>query len=224
VCAPEKQAYELFLSAAEQGDQEALLNLGNMWLNGHFVQKDAKLAFDFFELAAKTGYARAQINVGAMYYSGEGVEQNYEKAFEWFLKAADQGYAPAQHNLGYLYEKGEGVLKDTIKASEWYSKAQEHGYVEPEGNSEQEAEQENPSSSSCGSPQLMADLSCPTIGDMSDIDRLKYILKNNDSLIRTIMLSRSNLTVPPTRDRRRLRADEYADNSKLKAGIIFCSN
>ena len=119
--------------AANQGNKDAMVSLGNIYYNGvenYGIRKDFYKAFHYYSDAAYAGDADAQFRLAFMYINGEGVEQDYKKAFEWLEKAAMQGYAPAQSEIGGAYERGGGgVEQDYNKAVEWYKKAAMQGYA-----------------------------------------------------------------------------------------------
>ena len=102
-------AVKEFKKAAEQGNANALFNLGLMYSKGRGVPKDDSQAFVWYTKAAEQGFAHAQYNLGIMYDDGRGVPQDDAQAFVWYTKAAEQGFASAQSNLGVIYGIGKGV-------------------------------------------------------------------------------------------------------------------
>jgi len=86
-----KEAANWFQKAAEEKDDKAQYNLGQMYYHGDAVTKNLEEAFRQFQKAADQGLAHAQFNLGVMYYYGEGVEQDRKEAEKWFEKAAAQG-------------------------------------------------------------------------------------------------------------------------------------
>ena len=115
------QAVKSFRNAAEQGNADALLNLGFMYNRGKGVPQDYAKALVWYRKAAEQGYALAQFNLGLMYHKGEGVKQDNAEAVMWYREAAEQGFADAQINLGLMYSKGGGVPQDFILAHMWSS-------------------------------------------------------------------------------------------------------
>ena len=124
------KAFEWYSKAAEQGNKDAQLTLGECYKYGIGTNKDDKKSFEFYMKAAEQGLAEAQGRVSQCYRNGIGVEPNIYKAFEWDSKAAEQGVDLSQFNMGIYYAMGEGVGKDMTKAVEWYSKAAEQGLAE----------------------------------------------------------------------------------------------
>ena len=67
--------------AAEQGNVDAQLALGDMYHNGEGgVPQDDKEAVNWYRKAAEQGDAEAQYNIGMMYQKGEAVSQDYKEA------------------------------------------------------------------------------------------------------------------------------------------------
>jgi len=67
----EKKEYAValteFTAVAEQGDEEAQLIVGKMYMIGQGVEKDSEQAIKWFKAAAGQGNADAQFFLGAMY-------------------------------------------------------------------------------------------------------------------------------------------------------------
>ena len=109
--------------AADRGNTDAMVDVGNMYRLGYGVEKNQAEAVKWFRKAAEQGNAGAQYNLGYSYVSGSGIEKNQTEALKWYRKAADQGIAKAQTILGlYYHQKGE-----TAQAKEWYEKAAAQG-------------------------------------------------------------------------------------------------
>ena len=121
------KAANYFHRAAEKGNVNAQVNLGNCYYFGEGVVQDKAQAVKWFQKAAEQGDADAQANLGNCYYSGEGVAQDKEQAVKWLYKAAEQGNADAQVHLGTCYALGEGVTQNLNEAVSWFQKAAEQG-------------------------------------------------------------------------------------------------
>lgn len=118
-----------YLKAAEQGDAEAQKSLGNCYLSGNGVAKDAEEAVKWYSKAAEQGYAKAQFNLANCYRDGIGVEKNYSEALRLYRLAAAQGNAKAQYCIALSYDKGPwGVTRDFTEAARWYRSAAEQGF------------------------------------------------------------------------------------------------
>ncbi len=95
----EKGLYYLQKSA-EQGNIDAMFDLGVLYLDGEVVKQDDKKAFDYFSYAAQKGDAGSQFYVGVFYKEGKVVKQSDEDAKYWLEAAADQGDEDAIEALG----------------------------------------------------------------------------------------------------------------------------
>ncbi|MBF0282914.1 MAG: sel1 repeat family protein [Magnetococcales bacterium] len=115
--------------AAEAGDANAQLSLGNWFAFGQGAAKDPVEAAQWFRMAADRGLPAAQNALGGLYFNGQGVSRNLSEAAKWFRKAAMQGFSPAQNALGAMYAKGLGVDPSPIQAYMWFSVAAARGHA-----------------------------------------------------------------------------------------------
>ncbi len=61
------EAVKWYRKAAEQGDADALCNLGLMHYHGRGVPQDFAETMKWYRLAAEQGFAEAQYKLGGMY-------------------------------------------------------------------------------------------------------------------------------------------------------------
>lgn len=103
---------------ALSGNEEAINELGNVYLNGLLgVNKDYNKAFGYYQKASDIGYFDAINNLGYMYDLGLGIKQDRSKAIEIYEVAATKGSIRALYNLGISYINGlDGVPKDIVQA------------------------------------------------------------------------------------------------------------
>jgi len=125
---PQGESMDL-LKQAEQGDLEAICEVGRRYYNGIGLQKNVDQAFSFFLKAALMGHPAAQNNVAWCYEVGDGVQQSLEKAFEWYEMSANNGCSMAQYSLGWMYSNGVYVPKNQSKAISWIIQAAESGHA-----------------------------------------------------------------------------------------------
>ena len=91
-------------SLAEEGDVDACLTLGFMYLYGeNGVEQDEEKAFKYYSIAAEKEDKIALNNLGSLYFSGIGVKKDVAKAAELFEKAAKLGNNEAAVNLAFVY-------------------------------------------------------------------------------------------------------------------------
>jgi hypothetical protein len=86
-----KEKLNADIAAAENGDIEALLRLGNRFMNGDGVEKDINQAIANYKKAAEKGNVDAQVKLGEIYYYGKDVSIDEKAAKIWLDKAAAKG-------------------------------------------------------------------------------------------------------------------------------------
>lgn len=82
-----KTALKVWMSAAEGGDAEAQVNVGEIFERGLGTQPNYEAAALWYSKAAQQGNSRAQFNLGTLYEQGLGVEKDALKALNWYRKA-----------------------------------------------------------------------------------------------------------------------------------------
>ncbi|MBO5038881.1 MAG: sel1 repeat family protein [Alphaproteobacteria bacterium] len=98
------ETVEDLMTRAKAGDEDALLDLGYMFLYGaNGVNIDYKAALSYYQQAAELGNATAYNNLGSLYFNGIGTEADYKKAISYFEKAAQAGSSDAAVNLAIIY-------------------------------------------------------------------------------------------------------------------------
>jgi hypothetical protein len=116
-------AFNLFQSAAEKGDAEAIFEMGRAYYIGRGTDQDYTKSLGWFEKLAMRGNADAQYMVSIMYAEGVGTEVNETEAAKWLRQSAVQGNAPARVMLADFYAEGTGVEKDPVRAIGLYNLA-----------------------------------------------------------------------------------------------------
>lgn len=99
-----KEAFSWIKQAAEQGLSEAQRVLGDFYLNGRGVKRDASKAAKWYE---KSGTPEARVSLGRLYVKGDGVRQNVKRGMKLIFDAAKSGNPYAQAQLGLRYKYGE---------------------------------------------------------------------------------------------------------------------
>ena len=123
-------AFDLATKLAGLGVTSAQTLLGELYLSGQGVPKDAKQAADWYALAASDGDPEAQFALGLLHIQGQGVKKDIKQAAELFEKAAANGQKKAQFNLAMLYMQGQVVRQDFKKALDLFHKSAEQGMPE----------------------------------------------------------------------------------------------
>jgi len=127
------EAVRMLQPAAEEGDGEAALFLGNILLYGSGIAEDLQGARKWLEIAAGQGRIDAIYNLGAIYDKGIGVPRNPTEAMKWFTRAADQRDPTSQLNLAIFYLKGDGVEKSIPTAELWLKRSANNGGKRAQG-------------------------------------------------------------------------------------------
>ncbi|AUX48849.1 uncharacterized protein SOCE26_103920 [Sorangium cellulosum] len=112
--------------AAEQGDVEAQISLGRIYLKGiPSIPRDAARARDWLMKAAPSRHPSAAYFLGVMSQNGEGTRADPAEAARWFEVAAEGGSPDAMFLLANAYRAGAGVPRNDSRAVELYERAGE---------------------------------------------------------------------------------------------------
>ena len=119
----DKYSLETLQQRVEQGDAEAMYQLGRFYHIGEVVEADYDKAMTLYHRANALGYPLAANNIGALYDDmGEP-----EKSVEWFEQGIRQGDKRATISLGRFYLLGIGVEQDTFKGMQMLEKYDNDG-------------------------------------------------------------------------------------------------
>lgn len=86
-----RKAVQLYKAAADLGHPDALLSLGQCYLDSDGLPGDPVKAAALFMKAAEKGNPRAMYNLGVCYENGTGVKASHIQAVEWCAKAQSLG-------------------------------------------------------------------------------------------------------------------------------------
>ena len=87
-----EKALKIWAVEAEEGNKEAIYNIGLLYFFGNGVEKNLPLAFEYCQKSAFMGSPRAQNNLAFMYNKGLGVEKSYIDSYVWASVAIKHGY------------------------------------------------------------------------------------------------------------------------------------
>lgn len=95
----ERTAVTLLMKSADQGNSDAMYQLGNAYTFGTETPKlvadpDAEAARWYFR-SASAGNADAAYSLGLLFLAGKGVEKNEKEALVWMKQAAKNGHKDA---------------------------------------------------------------------------------------------------------------------------------
>lgn len=97
------KALHWYTLSAENGNREAMNELGFMYSVGRVVEQDPQKGAEFFLKAAYKGLPIAQYNVGILYYTGNGFDTvDLQKSYAWLNVAASNSHQPAIAARNYL--------------------------------------------------------------------------------------------------------------------------
>ncbi len=123
----DRRAVELFRSAAEALDPDALYAMAVLTRQGRGTEKDASEAALWMGKAASERNIAAQVEYGIMLFNGDGIRKDEPAAARMFTRAAVRGNAVAQNRLARLYAAGRGVQKNVVEAAKWHELAKLQG-------------------------------------------------------------------------------------------------
>ena len=89
----DRNAFNLFFSAAVKGYVLAQYKVGVCYAYGEGVRQDNRQAAEWYQKAAEQGHTIAQRNLAMMYLDGNGIQQNKVHALAWYRVVASQGNA-----------------------------------------------------------------------------------------------------------------------------------
>lgn len=112
---PNASPEQLLLKAANQGQPEAQLALGRLYMDGKLAPADPRKAVKYFELAAPQLPA-AHYYLGRIYKRGHLGDTDVVLAARHFLTAARAGYARADYELARMFSDNRGVRPDLASA------------------------------------------------------------------------------------------------------------
>jgi len=111
------KAMELYRKSADEGNLDAMDNVGWLYKNGLGVTQDYSQAIYWYKKAAEKGDDWGADRLGQMYMEGIGVPVNKQEAAKWFKVAADQGNADARDQLATLNQASNNTTTDTTNTT-----------------------------------------------------------------------------------------------------------
>jgi uncharacterized protein len=112
-----------YASACDNGSVAACGKLGEMYVDGQGLMRNAARAAPLLAKACDGALPAACAKLGQLYDKGDGVQPNKTRAFNLFDGACSQSIIAACYNLGRLYEGGQGTAANMAQAATFYQKA-----------------------------------------------------------------------------------------------------
>lgn len=119
-------AVSMWQPFAENGDADAMFNLGQAYKLGRGVALDKAIASDWYRRAAVKGHLPAQANLGILQFQAT----EKAEAVRWLKAAADKGEMRAQYVLGIVHWNGDGAVKSLPLAYAYLVRAAAQGLPE----------------------------------------------------------------------------------------------
>ena len=99
------RAYAIWEDESKKENDQAMTNIGLMYLKGDGVEKDFTRAREWFLKASEYDNDSANYNLALMYQTKLGVEEDMDKSISYFRKAVAKNHQNANFRLGYLLLK-----------------------------------------------------------------------------------------------------------------------
>jgi len=100
-----EKAFSIWIEEAKLKNDQAMANLGLMYLKGEGVEKNFVEAKKWFEEASEYDNDSANYNLALMYQGAIGIPEDAQKAIEYFRKAVQKDHQGASFRLGLLLLK-----------------------------------------------------------------------------------------------------------------------
>jgi len=124
-----KKAHDIWIEEAKFKNDQAMANLGLMYLKGEGVEKDYTKAKEFFENASSYDNDSANFNLALMYQTKIGVEEDMQKATDYYRRAVRKNHVQAAFRLALILLKDRTNLDGVKEGFYCMLKAAKSGHV-----------------------------------------------------------------------------------------------
>ena len=124
-----KKAHDIWVEEAKLKNDQAMANLGLMYLKGEGVEKDYLKAKEWFEQSSAYDNDSANFNLALMYQTKIGVEENIPKAVDYFRRAVAKNHVQAAFRLALIQLKDRTDLHGVKEGFDCMLKAALAGHV-----------------------------------------------------------------------------------------------
>jgi uncharacterized protein len=124
-----KKAHDIWLEEAKSKNDQAMANLGLMYLKGEGVEKDYLKAKEWFENSSAYDNDSANFNLALMYQTKIGVEENLDKAIDYYRRAVSKNHVQAAFRLALILLKDRTNLDGVKEGFSCMLKAAKGGHV-----------------------------------------------------------------------------------------------
>lgn len=122
-------ALKIWEEEAKIKNDQAMANLGLMYLKGEGVQKDYAKAKEWFDEASKYDNDSANFNLALMYQTKIGVEEDIPKAKEYLRRAVSKNHTQAAFRLALLLLQDRTNLDEVKEGFDCMLKAAKNGHA-----------------------------------------------------------------------------------------------
>jgi hypothetical protein len=113
----------------KKGNDQAMVNIGLLYLKGEGVDKDFTMAKEWFERSLTKENSSGYYNLALMYQSRIGVDEDLDKALDYFRKAHKLGHANSSFRLGIWLLKDRSDNQKTKEGFEAMLSAAQNGHT-----------------------------------------------------------------------------------------------
>jgi len=124
-----RKAHDIWVEEAKLKNDQAMANLGLMYLKGEGVEKDYTKAKAWFEQASAYDNDSANFNLALMYQTKIGVEEDISKAVDYFRRAVAKNHIQAAFRLALIQLKDRTDLHGVKEGFDCMLKAAKAGHV-----------------------------------------------------------------------------------------------
>lgn len=124
-----QKAHDIWVEEAKLKNDQAMANLGLMYLKGEGVTKDYTKAKEWFEQSSAYDNDSANFNLALMYQTKIGVEENIPKAVDYFRRAVAKNHVQAAFRLALIQLKDRTDLHGVKEGFDCMLKAAKAGHV-----------------------------------------------------------------------------------------------
>jgi uncharacterized protein len=124
-----KTAHDIWVEEAKLKNDQAMTNLGLMYLKGEGVEKDYTKAKEWFEQASTYDNDSANFNLALMYQTKIGVEEDIPKAVDYFRRSVAKDHIQAAFRLALIQLKDRTNLSGIKEGFDCMLKAAKAGHV-----------------------------------------------------------------------------------------------
>lgn len=124
-----QKAHDIWVEEAKLKNDQAMANLGLMYLKGEGVEKDYLKAKEWFEQSSAYDNDSANFNLALMYQTKIGVEENIPKAVDYFRRAVAKNHVQAAFRLALIQLKDRTDLHGVKEGFDCMLKAALAGHV-----------------------------------------------------------------------------------------------